>query len=1430
MEYANSSNTIFTLNYTGVVNYYYYDENNIKQDLSFECKNACFRVDSVGNIYWKSGEFLSGDWYNGQWLNQISQDNGQTWKQSTQIVSFWKNGVWHNGKFYNGIWENGFFNSGHFYFGYWLNGVFGYDSLIKDDVIAIWHNGYFYGGVFSGTLWESGSFYTNSDVKSYWMTKEKDNYLLWQSGYVNNQYSNSSPPQTVYNNGQYTSVSGRVTYLIIKNNDYKQYQFVCANASFNINTIGQLTINSGNYYNGQFFNIDISNSMLNGFQLQQCRINNCNISQSILLNCEINNSYQNNISNSQWYNGYFNGGYFIQSVWYDGVFNGGYFSKSIWYNGQWNKNKLYESYWQTDSEWYGGYWYGGYVDHQWSDTSPYIIGNGKTYDMFTGQLLYKYNQQDYVIQLNNAGISIEIDGTILFINGVWKNGVFNKGLFINSQFENGTFNDGQFQNSIWQNGNFNNGVFYSSVWNNGYFNGGVFDRSDWNNGYFTNGQFKSGKWYNGYFNGGNWNTLNSFWFDGVWLNGTQNGVRPDNYSDQTYVCYLTKQQLVDNMYVVELLTTKVKIQLFDSYNNNIELQIANNYDQIINIGYFFSQQKLYLCFKNQFEGYFKLKYTYVLTDVAPKFQLITDYEQYLNKDVKNLISGQFTYIVQNQNNQQQYYTISVEDANFTIQNGFINWNNGTFKNGIWYNGQWNTNITQFFQLMQPINQQLLNKLQQCVWQNGIWMNGNWNYQQSIWKKGEWLKGTINNIESEQPPNFQLGNGKNYTNYFGKIKYIYEDQKQKRKFGFLQFADADFQILQDGYIIVNKGNLLNCHWYNGQWYGDNWYNGQWFNGVWHCGQWHDGVWYNGTWKITILDQQNVQRIQYRPGDYRTVGVRYVDSEQEIPIRGFFIGETIQYDSSSDISSSSSSYYLSNNFDQWSDQQYESFYGNILNSLISSSNSSNSNSSYQYEQEGKIAVLVKKWVDSKWIQGFIKDIKSFYPPMYGIANQNQYKNHTQDLLYYYPIYNQNKQFLYNQYFFIRCQDASFKVEKNGYIYWYGGRLLNSEWNDGQWNDGIFINGVWNNGTWNNGHFTSGTWNNGTWNNGHITTRNLIWNNGQWKYGFIDQMQSYCSPAIYTANGNLFVNYTGIVKYYNIAKQSYYKIEVQNACFFVSNNGEIVFYNGVWVDGSFIGHWRTSQLNERDYNYLLQQQIIKIGQVYEYKVGSKTYSYVINVANKMLDSQNTLDSFLLNSNGKQNLVNVFVKTNNYISIWRFGTFVSGTWYNGEWIDGQWLTDDKNTPIGKWITGLINGLVQVQPPSYNIVSDQNDFYRFENFTGRIKYKVNQFNDQTYKVKSYLTTFSCKNAYFDIKYQNMTKQKQTFRQVLIVWHDGQWNNGTFNYGIWKRGTWHNGTWQRGLWHNGTWKNGTWISGVWYNGFWEKGSRKHISILNMIYN
>lgn len=1420
MEYANSNTTNFNLNYTGIVNYYYYDEYNNKVYLSFQCQNACFRIDSIGNIYWQSGIFLGGDWYNGQWKNLITNDDGQTWQQTEQIVSQFDNGIWHNGNFYKGIWHNGVFKSGNFYFGYFQDGIFGYNTLIDENAVANWYNGIFYGGVFAGSLWQTGNFYTNSNIKSYWLVRDQENINIWQDGYINDALSPSSPSKTLYNNQQRNNASGRITYLIIKEDSYQLCEFVCSNANFNVDYIGNIQILSGNYYNGVFTNINISNSTISGFQLTECVINNCNIINSTLLNCIVDNQSQNNISNCQWYNGKLSGGHFIQSTWYDGTFEFGYFQQSIWYNGQWNTNKNNYAYWFDSSQWYNGTWNGGFINETWSDKSPYIMGNGKSYESFSGQLLYKYNNKDYVIELQNASISIEVDGTILFNGGNWLDGIFNNGNFINAQFFNGEFNNGTFENSIWHNGNFNNGTFYSSVWKSGNFNNGIFQRSNWQNGYFINGQFKSGYWYNGNFNGGNWVTLNSFWFDGFWNGGLQNGLIPSNYSNRTFVIYLTQEDLTNNQYILQIKYDRYSIQLFDNDNNKINLQLINNYEQCENIGYYLNNSKIYLCFKNQIEIYYKITYTQILTDASPKIKYIDDYEQYLEKDVKNLISGEFTYIVENEDQEKEYYTIRVENANFSVSNGFITWNNGTFKDGIWYNGQWNTNDNRFLRFIQPLKEQLLQKLQKCIWQNGIWMNGNWNYEQSQWKNGEWLKGTINNISSNEPPKFQIGNGRNYTNYHGRLKYIYTDQQGVNQFGFLQLDDADLQILENGYVIVNKGNLINCYWYNGQWYGDNWYNGQWYNGIWNCGTWHNGTWHNGTWKISIIDYQNIERTQYRQGSYRNVGIRYVNSELDIPIRGFFLGETIQYDAndySSSSNSDSSEYY-----DQWTDEQYENFYGNNLNNF-----SDNSDSSSSYQQNQQIAVLVKKWVDSKWIEGFIGNIKSFYPPMYGIANGNEYRDYTQDILYHYPVYNDKNIYLYDQYFLLICQNASFKVDKDGNIFWYGGNLVNSQWNNGVWNNGIFINGTWHNGTWKNGIFTAGTFQNGIWQNGEITTDNLHWINGQWRKGKIDGYKSVLSPALYTANNHLFINYTGVVKYYNIDHLQYYKIDVENACFFVSENGQVVFYNGTWNDGTFVGHWKTSSFDER-FDYLLQESIIKIGKEYTYRMGSRNITYKIETIDNMFNGNDKLDTFQITNNGVMKEDKIFLETNNYISLWKFGTFSTGTWYNGEWIDGEWLTTDENQPIGKWVTGLINGFVEIQPPAYQIVSDTNDFYRFENFTGRIKYKVNFFNDQTLKIVQYVTTFSCKNAYFDIEYHNVIKKRKEYRKVIIKWYDGQWNSGTFHHGIWKKGIWHNGTWETGYWLDGTWETGTWISGVWYNGIWKSGTKKRMSILNMI--
>ena len=147
-DYANTTGQSYILNYTGTVKYYYLDENNNKIDLTFQCQNASFSVDYVGNITWHSGKFLSGTWYNGQWYNSYTNDNGQTWNQSTELVSSFQNGVWLNGTWYNGQWYNGSFNQGIWYNGYWYDGIFGYDNIFQDNITAEWVNGKFYGGIF----------------------------------------------------------------------------------------------------------------------------------------------------------------------------------------------------------------------------------------------------------------------------------------------------------------------------------------------------------------------------------------------------------------------------------------------------------------------------------------------------------------------------------------------------------------------------------------------------------------------------------------------------------------------------------------------------------------------------------------------------------------------------------------------------------------------------------------------------------------------------------------------------------------------------------------------------------------------------------------------------------------------------------------------------------------------------------------------------------------------------------------------------------------------------------------------------------------------------------------------------------------------------------------------------------------------------------
>jgi len=97
---------------------------------------------------------------------------------------------------------------------------------------------------------------------------------------------------------------------------------------------------------------------------------------------------------------------------------------------------------------------------------------------------------------------------------------------------NGNWKNGLFQNAIWNDGIFENGLFFNSKWIIGRFYDGVFDGDTWYSGEWMNGDFIRGKWMNGIFTKLKSDKISRFgasrnniletvceWFDGEWKNG-----------------------------------------------------------------------------------------------------------------------------------------------------------------------------------------------------------------------------------------------------------------------------------------------------------------------------------------------------------------------------------------------------------------------------------------------------------------------------------------------------------------------------------------------------------------------------------------------------------------------------------------------------------------------------------------------------------------------------------------------------------------------------------------------------------------------------------------------------------------------------------------------------------------------------------------------
>ena len=382
-----------------------------------------------------------------------------------------------------------------------------------------------------------------------------------------------------------------------------------------------------------------------------------------------------------------------------------------------------------------------------------------------------------------------------------------------------------------------------------------------------------------------------------------------------------------------------------------------------------------------------------------------------------------------------------------------------------------------------------------------------------------------------------------------------------------------------------------------------------------------------------------------------------------------------------------------------------------------------------------------------------------------------------------------------------------------------LKDSYWKNGIWHNGQFVNSQWENGQWYNGDFSSGIWHNGTWYNGNLNTTNSFWNGGVWKKGVINKKSSQYSPTLTDANNKLFINYTGTVKYCDSIK--YYKINVSNAYFAVSNDGNIAFFNGTWEDGTWTdGAWTTAQFNQ-EYSELYNYSVLQLQNKYSF--GTLSYSFSTQ--------QNQMLMFNLKKNNQESKqIKLFNNTNNYNSVFKSGVFCNGIWYNGQWISGQWLTDEKNNPIATWVTGVISGVVQKQPPIYITVGTDYKDVTFSHYTGTIKYYVVPYDFiQQRLLDCYFSILSVKDATFTIKYIYTTRKDVSYYQVFIQWQDGIFLSGQWYNGIWNNGTWNNGTWRIGIWNNGTWNNGNWFDGMWYNGIWNGGTKQNIRIMNQIY-
>ena len=720
------------------INTFFINNDDILEDLiiyNSYLNDVVFSKGIVKESFWKNGIFNGGLFYNSKSFDGMSSlkypnYNTMRLKSYFRIGSgdnnrwSWSDGTFNGGEFYKSDWENGVFTGGLFNYSKFYNGTF--SGGILGDKYGSSNDTLVYNGDILYTTVNNANLFSN-DVSH---SKNTPSTINWYNGVFNNGLFGS------YADISYSSIPYSSTITITKN---KNEDIIGTFSFTNINIDTDYEIKLDLY-------LDVPGQNDTRLLLVNLKGPNGKIINIKGYNEGFNNITAMTFSSSDIYPHI---SQFSQSK------NNNIVRMSKNINSTPFRSPNFKSNISNIKEAYNENPNGDWV---------IIIGSGIEKDYsYTG---IKCTLKITISKLNNLVIKNK---------SIWHNGEFNGGEFLNySKWKNGIFNGGIFTSTLgwtqsgkyydnsriiddytWENGIFNDGefgnksIYSNSTWYNGVFNGGQFRGKLWNNGVFLYGNFIGSSIHSAHgnldilkFNLSNASKFtNSFKknFYGLWVNGIVSNDR------QKYVLNS------DN-------------SVFRKWNNS-NLQnflwrdgIFNHEDSIIDNSVWLSGT-----FSNG---------TFINSSFNP----------YVDRSTKT-------------NNEDYKFTPDINPTSTTFIDNSV-WENGVlmdsdFYVSKWYNGTF-INGNAFSMVFLGGVSKFMNAYN-VIWEGGKWENGNW-YGSNLSYSGTYNNNFIYSILRRGLKNY----GENLSDNMIHIWNLFESENNNN---FRLYGDISKNISND--VLVNE---------------------------------------------------------------------------------------------------------------------------------------------------------------------------------------------------------------------------------------------------------------------------------------------------------------------------------------------------------------------------------------------------------------------------------------------------------------------------------------------------------------------------------------------------------------------------------------------------------------------------------------------------